>query len=175
MATIFLVIAGETHSLHGFLMTAKSRFFIASMMASSLLSCASNSQVDVQARNQFVTQFYALVTTVEKVKFKSYAGEGAAIGALDGALSNARGDAGDMLAGAIVGGFFGGMLTALLEGSNIGYEYQLQAVDGDSVNVIIDERAADIGDCVRVRVAGDVRISKRPMYQCDDASEDGAD
>jgi outer membrane lipoprotein SlyB len=155
-------------------MSTKPCFYIASLLAASLLSCANSADVDVQAKNQFVTEFYALVTTVEKVKFKSYAGEGAAIGAVDGALSNARGDAGDMLAGAIVGGFFGGLITSLFEGSNIGYEYQLQAVDGDSVNVIVEEHAADIGDCVRVRVAGDVRISKRPMSQCEDASEDDA-
>ncbi len=38
------------------------------------------------------------------------------------------------------------------------YEYQLAAIDGDLVNVIVEHKAADKGQCVRVRVAGNVQI-----------------
>jgi hypothetical protein len=149
-----------------------------SVVASTMLgmfflsSCANSNHVDHQAKNQFVTEFYAWVENVEKIKFKSYVGEGAAIGAVDGLLSNARGNRQDMLAGGIIGGLFGGLLTALFEGNTNGYEYQLSAVDGDIVSVIAQHKAAQKGQCVSVRVAGDVRIKLEPMTACEDAAQE---
>ena len=137
-----------------------------------LNGCANSNDYDMKAKNQFVTEFFALVKDVEKVKFKSFAGEGMAVGAVGGALENAQGNREDMLAGAIVGAFVGGLLTAIFEGSTTGYEYQLQAVDGDVVNVIVDKKAANEGDCVIVRVAGDVRISKMPLDLCIEAAKE---
>jgi hypothetical protein len=137
-----------------------------------LSACANSNHVDHQAKNQFVTEFYAWVENVEKIKFESHVGEGAAIGAVDGLLSNSRGNSQDMLAGAIIGGLFGGLLTALFEGNTNGYEYQLAAVDGDLVNVISEDKAAEQGQCVSVRVAGDVRIRREPMAVCDEAAQE---
>jgi hypothetical protein len=137
-----------------------------------LSACAHSNHVDHQAKNQFVTEFYAWVENVEEIEFKSYVGQGAAIGAVDGLLNNTRGNRHDMLAGAIVGGLFGGLLTALFEGNTNGYEYQLAAVDGDIVSVIAENKTADLGQCVSVRVAGDVRITLQPMAVCDVAAQE---
>jgi outer membrane lipoprotein SlyB len=137
-----------------------------------LSACANSNHVDHQAKNQFVTEFYAWVENVEKIKFKSHVGEGAAIGAVDGLLNNVRGNSQDMLAGAIIGGLFGSILTALFEGNTNGYEYQLEAVDGDLVSVIAQHKAAEQGQCVSVRVAGDVRIRLEPMAACDEAAQE---
>ena len=136
-----------------------------------LSACVNINHVDHQAKNQFVTEFYAWIDNVETIKFKSYVGEGAAVGAVDGLLNNARGNSHDMLAGAIIGGLFGGLLTALFEGNTEGYEYQLAAVDGDLVSVIIEDKTAAQGQCVSVRVAGDVRIKLEPMAACEDAAQ----
>ena len=137
-----------------------------------LSACANPNHVDHQAKNQFVTEFYAWVENVEKIKFKSYVGEGATVGAVDGLLSNSRGNSDDMLAGAIIGGLFGGLLTALFEGDTNGYEYQLAAVDGDLVSVIAENKTAEQGQCVSVRVAGDVRIRLEPMTACEEAAQE---
>ena len=137
-----------------------------------LSACANSSHVDRQAKNQFVTEFYAWVENVQSIKFKSQAGEGAAVGAVDGLLHNVGGNSGDMLAGAIIGGLFGGLLTALFEGNTRGYEYQLAAVDGDLVSVIVEDKAAEQGQCVSVRVAGDVQIRLEPMAACEYAAQE---
>ena len=137
-----------------------------------LSSCANSNHLDHQAKNQFVTEFYALVENVDRVKFKSYVGEGAAIGAVDGLLSNSRGNSQNMLGGAIIGGLFGGFFTALFEGDTSGYEYQLAAVDGDLVSVIVENKAAEEGQCVSVRVAGDVRIRLVSMSACEEAAQE---
>jgi hypothetical protein len=136
-----------------------------------LSACANSNHVDHQAKNQFVTQFFAWVENVEKIKFKSHVSEGAAIGVVDGLLNNARGNSQDMLAGAFIGGLFGGLLTALFEGNTNGYEYQLAAVDGDIVSVIAEYKAAEQGQCVSVRIAGDVRITLESMAACDEAAQ----
>ncbi|MGJ8681346.1 hypothetical protein [Paraglaciecola sp.] len=135
-------------------------------------ACANSAHVDHQAKNQFVTEFYALVEDVQKVKFKSHVGEAAAIGAVDGVVGNLHGDSDDMLAGAIIGGLFGGLITAIIEGDTTGYEYQLAAIDGDMVNVIVDDKEAQQGECVQVRVAGEVHMYPRPMSYCDRAARE---
>lgn len=137
-----------------------------------LSSCANTNHVDHQARNQFVTEFYAWVENVEKIKFKSHVAQGSAIGAVDGLLNNVHGNREDMLAGVIIGGLFGGLVTALFEGNTTGYEYHLAAVDGDLVSVIADNKSAEQGQCVSVRVAGDVRITLEPMAACDEAAQE---
>jgi hypothetical protein len=77
-----------------------------------------------------------------------------------------------MLAGGIIGGLFGGLLTALFEGNTNGYEYQLAAVDGDIVSVIVEDKAAEQGQCVSVRVAGDVRMRLESMNTCEEAAKE---
>ena len=153
-------------------MQAKLLFLPFILALATLNGCANSNDYDRQAKNQFVTEFFATVENVDKVRFKSYVGEGMAIGAVDGVLNNSHGNSDDMLAGAIVGAFFGGLLTAVFEGSTTGYEYQLQAVDGDVVSVIVDKKAANLGDCVIVRVAGDVRITKMPLDLCIEAAKE---
>ena len=137
-----------------------------------LSACANSSHVDHQGKDQFVTEFYAWVENVEKIKFKSYVGQGTAVGAVDGLLNNARGNSRDMLAGAIIGGLYGGLLSALFEGNTTGYEYQLEAVDGDFVSVIAEDKAAQQGQCVSVTVAGDVHIKLEPMAACEEAARE---
>ncbi|WP_156896403.1 hypothetical protein [Aestuariibacter salexigens] len=128
--------------------------------------CAS-SGVHRAAENQFVTEFYAYVHDVREVKFKSYAGEAAAVGAVDGMISSIHRDGDDILRGALWGGLIAGALTALFEGDNRGFEYDLDAVDGDTVTVIIDHQPATYGDCVKVRVAGEVSLNRVDGRVCE--------
>lgn len=142
----------------------KPLFFVLPLLL--MQGCAQTGGVSQADRNQFVTEFYALVRDVNQIKFKSYASEAATVGAIGGALENLHGDREDMIGGAIIGGIFGGLLTSIFEGSNKGYEYQLDAIDGDSVRVIVDKKPAEIGDCVRVRVSGSIKVTKQPYEQC---------
>lgn len=137
-----------------------------------LNGCASSDDFDRRAENQFVTEFFAYVENVTPVRFKSYVGEGMAMGAIGGVLERADGNSEDMLAGGIAGALVGGLFTALFEGSSKGFEYQLKAVDGDVVTVIVGKKEASEGDCVSVRVAGDVRMTKQPLILCEEASKE---
>jgi outer membrane lipoprotein SlyB len=138
----------------------------------ALNGCANSNDVDRKANNQFVTEFYAYVENVKKVRFKSYIGEGMAVGAIGGVIEGADGDREDMIAGGIAGALVGGLFAAIFEGSAKGYEYQLHAVDGDVVTVIVSKKAGEIGDCVSVRVAGDVRLTKQTIESCLEAEKE---
>ena len=116
--------------------------------------------------------FYAWGENVVKLKLKPYVVEGAATVTVDGLLDNASGNRQNMFAGGVISGLFGGLLTTLFEVKNNGYEYQLATLNGDLVSVIVEEQAAQKGQCKSVsvtrtktkttRVVADVRIRLEP-------------
>lgn len=137
------------------------------MLSLAVTSCTANHHLDNADRNQFVTEFYAYVHNVDQVEFDSHADEAALSWGLWGALENSHGNRGDIFAGALISAMLGGAITSLLEGSNDGFEYQLDAIDGDRVTVVVDYYPAAPGDCVRVRVSGDVDIYLESVEQCE--------
>ncbi|GGF63131.1 hypothetical protein [Alteromonas lipolytica] len=138
---------------------------ITALCSITLGGCASKDTLPKSAKNQFITEFYASVNAVQPVKFDSDMEQNVAAGAVIGA-ANSIGKDRDPFAAAIVSGGLFGLLTAIWEGNRTGYEYSLHAVDGDDVLVIVEERNAEVGDCVQVRVAGDVFIRPAAPDQC---------
>lgn len=128
--------------------------------------CAHHGYYERHEANQFVTEFYAWVDDVKTVQFDSKIGENMIVGAAHGAFSWGYYDPHDSLQGAIWGGLLAGFVTAIVEGDSTGYEYQLSAVDGDFVTVLSDTRSAVLGDCVRVRVADEVRMYPVAAENC---------
>jgi hypothetical protein len=74
-----------------------------------------------------------------------------------------------MLGAAFFWGLFAGVLTAIFEGPSKSYEYQLEAVEGDVVTMIVQIKSALRGECVSVsvRVSSHVTMTKRAMYFCE--------
>ncbi len=138
------------------------------LLALGLTSCTNTHELSNSDRSQFVTEFYAYVYNVHEVEFESQAEEAALTWGLWGALENSHGNRSDIFAGAIVSAVLGGMITSFMEGPNDGFEYQLDAIDGDRVTVVVDYYPADPGDCVMVRVAGKVDIYAQPKEFCED-------
>lgn len=119
--------------------------------------CAGHQGLPDSAKNQFVTEFYAHVGHVREVQFESYVPEASVFGAATGAIQNVD-DPDHMFAAAIIGGAIAGLVTAIAEGDRTGYEYSLHAIDGDRVLVLVEDKTALQGECVLVRVAGDVYL-----------------
>ncbi|WP_100643071.1 hypothetical protein [Alteromonas facilis] len=124
----------------------------------ALTGCVHSGRYHRAQADQFIVEFYAWVDRVEEVEFDSNVDENIAFGAVHGAISGAHIDSHHALRGALWGGMLLGFLTALAEGDNTGYEYQLTAVDGDSVTVLSQRQSALLGDCVIVRVADKVEL-----------------
>lgn len=136
-------------------------------LATVLTGCAYPGGLNNADRNQFVTEFDAVVHDVRQVSFQSNMGSALAVGAVGGAVTNSRGDTGDIIGGALIGSMVTGLFTAMLEGDNRGYEYDLEAIDGDIVTVVVDYEPAEVGDCVRVRVSGTVNIYLQAPHFCE--------
>jgi len=132
-----------------------------------LSGCVSNDRYGRHDADSFVTEFYAWVDNIEEVPFDSNVGENVLIGVTHGAISDSHYYRGNhAFRGALIGGFLAGLITAIVEGKNTGYEYQLSAIDGDSVNVLSNRDNAQLGDCVVVRVANSVRIKPVQAERC---------
>ncbi|WP_414828274.1 hypothetical protein [Alteromonas sp. H39] len=138
------------------------------ILLTGLSGCANKDALPEHAKNQFVTEFYAYVGYVKDVEFKSYVGEATLGGAAIGALEAADGNSNDMFVAALIGGAIAGIFTAAVEGNRTGYEYSLNAIDGDRVLAIVEHSDAVAGDCVLVRVAGDVFITPVAHAECED-------
>ena len=132
----------------------------------ALSGCVSSGDYQHTSRNQIVTEFYAVVESVDTIKFESHVGQGAAIGALDGFVHNAYGDAHDRFLGAMFGVVFGALVTSIAEGDTTGYEFQLQDLDGQYLSVILDDKNAGVGDCVMVTIAGSTYIRRLADDYC---------
>ncbi|MDO6474727.1 hypothetical protein Q4520_04805 [Alteromonas sp. 1_MG-2023] len=132
-----------------------------------LTACAGREALPGSARNQFVTEFYAYVNNIHEVQFDSHVEENMAAGAIYGVVGTIGSHRNVVSAAIISGGLFG-LLTAIMEGDRTGYEYSLHAIDGDNVAVIVEDRLAEVGQCVRVRVAGDVRMQPVDSGICAD-------
>jgi hypothetical protein len=132
--------------------------------------------------------FYAWGENVVKLKLKPYVVEGAATVTVDGLLDNASGNRQNMFAGGVISGLFGGLLTTLFEVKNNGYEYQLATLNGDLVSVIVEEQAAQKGQCKSVsvtrtkttttttttttRIVADVRIRLEPTSVSEEVAKE---
>ncbi len=111
-------------------------------------------------------------------------GQGAAIVTVDGLLDNASGNRQNMFVGGVISGLFGGLLTTLFEVKDNGYEYQLATLNGDLVSVIVEEQAAQKGQCKSVsvtrtkttttttRIVADVRIRLEPTSVCEEVAKE---
>lgn len=132
----------------------------------TLAGCHTTGDYVKEDANHFVTEFYAWVDAVDPVTFDSDMDQNVVIGATSGAISGAIDNDGRAFEGAILGGVVAAVLTAIAEGDNTGYEYQLSAVDGDRVTVLSDNQSALLGDCVMVRVAKTVTLYPVAAEQC---------
>lgn len=143
------------------------RVFCLFVIATCVLSACSSTDKPLSnsARNQFITEFYAWVENVDVVEFESNVGPAIAIGAVEGALWSAH-EPDLILPAALLTGLFSGLVTSIAEGQPYGYQYHLKAVDGDYVSITADVFHAEAGDCVRVVVAGDVRIYPVTRHAC---------
>lgn len=126
--------------------------------------CASSDDISLMSKNQFVEVFYARVNDITPITFESHVPEAMAAGAVDGAFFSY--DSEDVVGNMIFGAFFAGLVTSVVEGDRKGFEFGLNAVDGDYVIVTLDELAANEGDCVMVRMSSDVRVYPTDDVNC---------
>lgn len=137
------------------------------LIGAVLLAGCSSTGVDRNDQNSIIREFYANVTSMKEVELSSEVGVGIASGAIVGVLDEADGNSEDMIAGGIAGAFIGGLFTALFEGGNTAYQYQLTSQYEGSFALVQKEQVDTQSGCVKVKVANQVTVSPAPSHMCD--------
>lgn len=128
-----------------------------------LLSGCASPGIDRADQNQVVKRYYASVESIQKVTLSSEVGTGIAAGAGFGFVDSLDGNKEEMIGGAIVGGLF----TALFEGGNTAYQYNLYAADEGKFTVIQKKKLDKNTKCVLVNAANKVTLSTTDTSNCE--------
>lgn len=132
-----------------------------------LTGCASGPGIDRAEENIIVTEFYAQVQSTKRVQLSSEVKNGMMVGAGVGIAEELDGNHEDMVSGAIAGALVGGLFTALFEGSDEAYEYQLFAQRQGAFSIVQKEQLPNDTQCVKVRVADKATLEKAPNQWCE--------
>ncbi|MGB1293822.1 MAG: hypothetical protein ACPG5Z_16890 [Pseudoalteromonas sp.] len=132
-----------------------------------LTGCAAGPGIDRAEENRIVTEYYAQVQSTKPVQLSSDVFNGMMIGATVGVIDELDGNREDMIAGGIAGALVGGLFTALFEGSDEAYEYQLFTQKQGEFWVVQKEQLPSDTQCVKVRVADKATLVKAPNQWCE--------
>ena len=119
-------------------------------------------------RNITTELSYGTVQSIERVKLKSKAAEGAALGGIAG-LAATHGDAGDNLAGAAAGAAAGALLAHALT-KHKADAITIQRVNGSMIKVIMDHANVIAGDCVSIEEGSTTNLRRVSPEMCVDAT-----
>jgi len=131
-----------------------------------LFSGCSSTGVDRAEQNTMIKEYYASVISIEKVELSSEVKTGFVTGASIGLLENLDGNHEDMIIGSVVGAFIGGLFTAIVEGGNEAYQYQLTSIQDGDFTLIQKEEIDTSSQCVQVRFAKEVSITPVSKEMC---------
>lgn len=102
-----------------------------SLIIVTLLSGSATQGIERADQNQVVKRYYASVESIQKVTLSSEAGTGIAAGEGYAFVDSLNGNKEEMIGGLVVR-----LFTALFEGGNSAYQYNLYAADEGEVTVI---------------------------------------
>ncbi|AQP98672.1 hypothetical protein H5119_19715 [Pseudoalteromonas sp. SG45-5] len=136
------------------------------LIAVLLLSGCASQGVDRNNQNHIVKRYYASLQSVQKVTLSSEVGTGIAAGAGFGLVDSLDGNTEDMVGGAIVGGLVGGLFTALFEGGNTAYQYNLYAAKEGEFTVIQKQKLDNSTQCVVVNAGEKVTLEPVDNKYC---------
>lgn len=138
-----------------------------SLLIFLLLSGCASQGIDRNDKNQMVKRYYATVGSMQQVTLSSEVGTGIAAGAGFGFVDNLDGNTEEMVGGAIIGGLVGGLFTALFEGGNTAYQYNLYAANEGDFTVIQKHKLDKNTQCVVVNAGGKVTLEPVDNAYCE--------
>ena len=136
------------------------------LIAVLLLSGCATQGVDRNNQNQIVKRYYASVESMQPVTLSSEVGTGIAAGAGVGFVDSLDGNTEEMLGGAIIGGLVGGLFTALFEGGDDAYQYNLYAANEGAFTVFQKHKLDKNTQCVAVTAGDKVKLESVAQHFC---------
>jgi len=136
------------------------------LLSALLLTGCATQGIDREDQNQIVKEFYASVESVTPVTLSSEVKTGMVTGAGIGILDELDGNHEDMIAGGIAGALVFGLFTAIFEGDNDAFQYQLNSEEEGSFKVIQKEQIPESFSCVKVRSTKVVKLIPTDAAHC---------
>ena len=136
------------------------------LIAVLLLSGCASPGVERNNQNQIIKRYYASVESMQPVTLSSEVGTGIAAGAGFGFVDSLDGNTEEMLGGEIIGGLVGGLFTALFEGGNDAYQYNLYAANEGEFTTIQKQKLDKNTQCVVVNTGDTVKIEPVAHHFC---------
>jgi len=115
-------------------------------------------------KNQVIAVAYGTVIGIEKVKLKSDAGKGAAVGGLIGLAASGGSK---RTKRAATGAAVGCIGTRVVQGKGEAFEYSVRLVSGQTVKMITDQTGMRMGDCVSVEQGRSGNIRRVSSAHCE--------
>ncbi|MBB1325504.1 hypothetical protein H5089_08285 [Pseudoalteromonas sp. SR45-1] len=140
-----------------------------SLIAVLLLSGCASQGVDRNDQNQIIKRYYASVESMQRVTLSSEVGTGIAAGAGFGFVDSLDGNTEEMIGGAIIGGLVGGLFTALFEGGNDAYQYNLYAASEGEFTVIQKQKLDQNTQCVVVNASKKIKLEPVDKQYCENS------
>jgi outer membrane lipoprotein SlyB len=137
-----------------------------SLLLLLLLSGCSSTGVDRRDQNVITKEFYASIESIQQVQLASHMKTGIVGGAAVGVIDELDGNHEDMIAGALAGALVGGVFTAILEGNNKAYQYNLKSSVEGEFTLIQKEKVDTNTGCVKVRVSSKTTIHNALKEHC---------
>lgn len=140
-----------------------------SLIAVLLLSGCASQGVDRNDQNQIIKRYYASVESMQRVTLSSEVGTGIAAGAGFGFVDSLDSNTEEMIGGAIIGGLVGGLFTALFEGGNDAYQYNLYAASEGEFTVIQKQKLDQNTQCVVVNAGKKIKLEPVDKQYCENS------
>ena len=135
----------------------------------TLIGCAGAQTI---SRNQLGSSFdirYGTVESIERVKIRSQAPQGAVMGGIVGGATSGHRHRGKH---AVEGALAGALLSAVLEGDRNAYQYTVDFVDGGITKVVTESGGIIEGDCVTVELGQTANIRRVSPVHCEHSDHD---
>jgi len=112
---------------------------------------------------------YGTVESIERVKIRSQAPQGAVMGGIVGGATSGHRHRGKH---AVEGALAGALLSAVLEGNRNAYQYTVDFTDGGITKVVTESGGIIEGDCVTVELGQTANIRRVSPVHCEHSDHD---
>ena len=133
--------------------------------------CSTPGAVSRSNMNTTISVQHGVVTEVNRVDVESHATRNALLGGLAGLALTSRRSRSSQVAGAAGGALLSGLITKSTEDSKLVNAYTVQLNNGNFVQVVTEQTATRVGDCVAVETGATSNIRRVSEVLCQPAAQ----
>jgi outer membrane lipoprotein SlyB len=145
---------------------------LSTALAVSLAGCASTDPMTGSTRNEIITVQYGIVENVQQIAMAPDYGAGSLIGGALGLLATSKHSAASQVGGTVAGAGLGALIAK--ETAGTGEKFTVRLVNNSTVDIVTENQAIQIGDCVSVEQGHQANIRRVAAVMCTTPPSDPA-